>query len=598
MRALASAEPGWEWWEERLDIGEWKNRTPGSREVMATCPVHGGGSLHVSEAGARALLKCFGCDATYAEIKEAVESAVDEAPTPIVHPGSTLALRSQQRAPVATSAAVDPMAWTADRCGTDVATLEALGLPLEVVGKRIAFTFGAGIAKLRGPGDGGKRKDIVWVGDHTPPLWPMPTQPEREVVICEGEFDAIVLRVAGYDAYSITGGAGNVPEVAAFRSMRAMGVERVHVLFDEDGAGRKGAESILDAIREADIETVPSRVAGIDPLLGEKDARDVALRVGAANVKIEDAITDDVVAIDDVDNVPPAALMYDYLHPSEHTILYGDGGTGKGVIAAWWAALLIRDGHTVLVVDYEAHARHEWRPRLEAFLTKMGIAGRMKTHAFICQPTQPIWEIGDWLRDMARRVKADYVIVDSVTYACVGEEAEKSTTAIKYSGAIARLGFPVLSIAHVTKADANPKHPFGSVYWSNGARSTVAVSRVGEAAEPRLLKNQKSNQRALARDQHVDWSWVDQQDGPPEELVFGPAVEPLIKTVEALMMSGVTSPKAVVDALVADQYPGADLGQPFYERVRKITQRQAKRGVGMVALKSRRGAASGADDGS
>ena len=42
------SEPGWDWWEPRLDIGEWQSRAEGKREVMATCPVHGGGSLHVS----------------------------------------------------------------------------------------------------------------------------------------------------------------------------------------------------------------------------------------------------------------------------------------------------------------------------------------------------------------------------------------------------------------------------------------------------------------------------------------------------------------------------------------------------------------------
>jgi 5S rRNA maturation endonuclease (ribonuclease M5) len=526
-------DPDFDWWLERVDISEWKNHAPGRREVMAVCPVHGGGSLHIEEKAGKALVHCFGCDAKYGEIREAAEAgeeAVESAPS------VTIGLTSQrvatgQRASTqaklkvapqdvtsATSATKADLEWVAKRCGMTLAELGDLKLPLEPRGQRIAFTFGPGVEKLRGAAEG-KRKDILWVGGYTPPLWPVPTYGlASEVVVCEGEFDAIVLRAAGYAAYSITGGASNVPSVSAFHTMRNLGVERIHVLFDEDDAGRKGRDAVLEAIREADIETVPSRVVDIQPLMGEKDVRDVALRVGAKNVQIEDAITDEVHTLGDVDAVQPEPLLLDYLHPHEHTILYGDGGTGKGVIAAWWVAQLVAaEDKRVLIVDYEAHAQHEWRPRLEAFLTEMKAESKMSTHVYICQPTKPIWEVGDWLRDMARRVQADYIVVDSVTYACI-KDVEVAETAIKYSGTIARLGLPVLSLGHVTKADANPRHPFGSVYWSNGARVTIAVSRLDNG--DRKLMNFKSNQRSEFKPKGIKWDWVDQQDGPPKKLEF------------------------------------------------------------------------------
>lgn len=211
--------------------------------------------------------------------------------------------------------------------------------------------------------------------------------------------------------------------------------------------------------------------------------------------------------LSDVDPREPEPLLMDKLHAQEHTILYGDGGTGKGVIAAWWVAMLTRAGHTVLVIDYEYHMNYEWRPRVEGF------GGDMEMVA-VLQPNRPIWDIAGWLRTQASAY--DYVVIDSVTYACVGEEVEKSVTATKYSMAINQLMKPVLSIAHVTKQDASPNHPFGSIFWSNGARVTINVSRLRpeDPESPRVLRNMKTNQRGPFRPVQIDWTWLD-NDGPP-----------------------------------------------------------------------------------
>jgi 5S rRNA maturation endonuclease (ribonuclease M5) len=522
-----------------MDYGWWMDRlTPADTADgpdMYMCPVHGGGSFHVEERNGKALVNCFGCSASYQELVAAAEASgapedAEDSEDAIAAPSSTTS-----QGPVISFAsgasgarvtqAVTPLDWCAQRCGMTREELDAMELPLSERGDRVLFEFGTARVKTRAIGEG-KRKDITWEGNGgDPPMWPMPTAPcagATDFVLCEGEFDAIALRCAGYDAFSITGGSTNTPDETAFRYMKELGWTRCNVLFDDDDAGKKGRDAVLESIRAAEIETATAKVAGINPLLGEKDARDVARRVGARNLELDyadEAVK--TVPLIDVPSIVPEPLLLGYIHPREHTILYGDGSAGKGVVAAWWVAQLAAAGRTVLVVDYESHAEYEWRPRLEAMLAYLGCPGRMRDHVYLLTPgPKPIWEMQDWLRDQARRVGADFVVVDSVTYACI-KDAEVSETAIRYSHAIARLKLPVLSIAHVTKADANPKHPFGSVYWSNGARVTIALSRTKpeDDAAPRLLKNWKSNQRSRFRDQSVDWRWVD-KDGPPDHLDF------------------------------------------------------------------------------
>ena len=126
----------------------------------------------------------------------------------------------------------------------------------------------------------------------------------------------------------------------------------------------------------------------------------------------------------------------------------------------------------------------------------------------ITQPTKPIWDVIGHLRHQVSLHDIDYVVIDSVTYACVGSEVEDSVTAVKYSMAIAMLQRPVLSLAHVTKENKNPDDPFGSAFWSNGARVSISVSRGEEADSPRVLRNAKTNQRGPFKTVAIRWDWL------------------------------------------------------------------------------------------
>jgi DNA primase len=80
--------------------------------------------------------------------------------------------------------------------------------------------------------------------------WEQVLAKPEQIVICEGEFDRLVLEGQGFAAVTSTGGAGVFrPEWGeAFRE-----IPSVYVCFDNDAAGRAGAERVARLIPRAKI---------------------------------------------------------------------------------------------------------------------------------------------------------------------------------------------------------------------------------------------------------------------------------------------------------------------------------------------------------
>lgn len=79
----------------------------------------------------------------------------------------------------------------------------------------------------------------------------------NEVLICEGELDALVLRSHGFTAVTGTGGAGTFPEEWA---SLFSAISKVHIVFDLDDAGRKGALTVGKLIPHARIARLPDEL--------------------------------------------------------------------------------------------------------------------------------------------------------------------------------------------------------------------------------------------------------------------------------------------------------------------------------------------------
>jgi DNA primase len=101
--------------------------------------------------------------------------------------------------------------------------------------------------------------------------WEVIEQRPQQVIICEGEFDRLVLETHGFQAVTSTAGAGG------FRSEWAAefkDISRVFICFDRDDAGRRGALRTAWMIPHAKIVELPEEV-------GEGgDVSDLFVRLG------------------------------------------------------------------------------------------------------------------------------------------------------------------------------------------------------------------------------------------------------------------------------------------------------------------------------
>lgn len=224
-------------------------------------------------------------------------------------------------------------------------------------------------------------------------------------------------------------------------------------------------------------------------------------------------------------DVAPDQLAGQFLTPEGPTILYGKGGTGKGVMACWLAQQLVVGGLSVMILDYEGHER-EWGSRLRGLGLEQDDLKRIHYRAPYSQDWTadkgPLSAVAPALREDCEHLDIGYLIVDSYSVATSnGDTMGGEQAAREYFGGLARIGRPSLTIAHVSGAGERfPERPFGSVFVHNLARETWAVAKVNddepEAADPDdfgphvvalELRNRKSNVRAKEAAQFITFSF-------------------------------------------------------------------------------------------
>lgn len=254
--------------------------------------------------------------------------------------------------------------------------------------------------------------------------------------------------------------------------------------------------------------------------------------------------------LSDVEAKPPAPLLLDRLDPEGHTILYGAGDVGKGVIASNWIGRLIQLGHVVLILDYEDH-RDEWARRIDALYGP-------ETRASVIHVVPPwqgaIWDHVEPIVELIRAVGATIVVIDSIVFACRGKDAIDSATPAQYDSALKQLGVPVLSLGHVTK-DHNARYPFGSVFWHNAARVTwSAVAAVGEGHQVILQHRKGNNYKKLGRVlTTIEW-WEDL----PREVSEMPYMVHIGELVAETLRDGKLTVGKIVDRLNEDVEDGQE----------------------------------------
>jgi hypothetical protein len=137
-------------------------------------------------------------------------------------------------------------------------------------------------------------------------------------------------------------------------------------------------------------------------------------------------------------------------------ILFGDGGAAKSYLALYCAGRLDKLGLRVGLFDWEL-AGDDHRERLECLF---GPSQMPALRYARCD--KPLVHEVDRLRRIVVDERLDYVVLDSIAFACDGPP-EAAETAGKYFRAIRQLGdVGSLHVAHVSKAEGADQKPFGS----------------------------------------------------------------------------------------------------------------------------------------
>ncbi len=238
-----------------------------------------------------------------------------------------------------------------------------------------------------------------------------------------------------------------------------------------------------------------------------------------------------------VSREPAPPLKLGRLDAQDGTVIFGDGGCGKGTYASAMAAGLVVAGDRVLVVDYEHHPS-EWARRIAS----LGGLEALSEVVYVSPVASTwkgargaIWDHADDLGELAGQTECTYVFVDSAVPACGATNPLDPEAPGQYFAALARIGLPSLTLAHATKA-GDLRFPFGSVFWHNLARVTWSAQKLGDEDGHRiLLTNRKANNHERQGKHVVTVEWW---EGLPREVSEVPYTVTLGKLLVDVLAGG------------------------------------------------------------
>jgi hypothetical protein len=187
-------------------------------------------------------------------------------------------------------------------------------------------------------------------------------------------------------------------------------------------------------------------------------------------------------------------------------IMFGDGGTGKTTLALSIACELERAGISVLYCDWELDA-YEHR-RLLGRLYPAHDLPDVKYRR--CE--RPLAVEVDGILQQVRQCGVDYVVCDSVAFACEGPP-ESAEVAQGYFRALRQLRVGSLNICHTNKSETADQRPFGSAFWHNGARATWYLQREDGSVEDQIVLGAFNRKNNLGRLEPAIGLAVDFSDG-------------------------------------------------------------------------------------
>lgn len=156
-------------------------------------------------------------------------------------------------------------------------------------------------------------------------------------------------------------------------------------------------------------------------------------------------------------------------------VIFGEGGSGKSYLAMYIAGKLAERGVNVLYADWE-FSRRDHRKRFARLFTPM------PKGVFYINCDRPLIDEIDRIQRLIAHHRIGYVIFDSMVFALNGPADDER--AGQYFRAARQTGLGGLHLAHTTKSneDDADKKVYGSVFFSNGARSIWFCSKAKNPA--------------------------------------------------------------------------------------------------------------------
>lgn len=211
----------------------------------------------------------------------------------------------------------------------------------------------------------------------------------------------------------------------------------------------------------------------------------------------------------DGEEIPRSELLVDpLLYKDKPNILFGEGSTSKSYLALTLAIMvqlpyydnplgLSPKQANALYLDYEAD-EDEFKKRLTSLERGFSLSA---TPILYRECELPLVEDIDHLEQIVAENHIGFLVIDSLGIASGNASLNDAATATAFYSALRRLKVTSLIITHTAKeAEARRATPFGSVYFTNLARSVFEVRKQQEEAANEIaiaLIHSKNNQGPL-----------------------------------------------------------------------------------------------------
>lgn len=177
--------------------------------------------------------------------------------------------------------------------------------------------------------------------------------------------------------------------------------------------------------------------------------------------------------------IPPRPVILDtFLAAEGWTVLYANGGTGKGMVAIWWMSefldLHADDDVDIAILDYEDH-EWEWGSRI---INSTLFTPEQQQRIHYVRPMDVLDKGLDGIREVVRDFDVGLWIVDSYAYAAAtGDKMGGGKEARDFFRATTFLPGIGLVLAHTSDQARHAAKPYGSVYIHNAARETWSAAK-------------------------------------------------------------------------------------------------------------------------